>query len=78
MTALRSLIGRRVVSGGTAEALGDVDGALVDPTSRQVTHLYVRHGRSDTFVGWDEIDAVGPDAVMLGADVAAARAGERS
>ena len=70
MTALRSLIGRRVVSGGTAEALGDVDGALVDPTSRQVTHLYVRHGRSDTFVGWDEIDAVGPDAVMLGADVA--------
>ena len=68
MTSLRSLIGRRVVSGGTAEALDDVDGALVDPSSQRVTHLYVRHGRSDTFVGWDEIDAVGPDAVMLGAD----------
>ena len=31
VTALRSLIGRRVVSGGTAEALGDVDGALRRP-----------------------------------------------
>jgi sporulation protein YlmC with PRC-barrel domain len=69
VTALRELIGRRVVSGGTAEALGDIDGALVDATSHQVTHLYVRHGRSDTFVGWNEIDAVGPDAVVLGADV---------
>jgi sporulation protein YlmC with PRC-barrel domain len=69
VTALRSLIGRRVVSGGTAEALGEVDGALVDPSSHLVTHLYVRHGRSDTFVGWDEIDAVGPDAVVLGAEV---------
>jgi sporulation protein YlmC with PRC-barrel domain len=58
------------VSGGTAEAQGEVDGALVDPTSQRITHLYVRHGRSDTFVGWDEVDAVGPDAVMLGADAA--------
>jgi sporulation protein YlmC with PRC-barrel domain len=66
--ALRDLIGRRVVSAGTAEALGEVDGALVDTTTRRVTDLYVRHGRSDTFVGWDDIDAVGPDAVVLGAD----------
>jgi sporulation protein YlmC with PRC-barrel domain len=69
VTALRDLIGRRVVSGGTAEALGEVDGALVDTTTHRVTDLYVRHGRSDTFVGWDEIDAIGPDAVVLGAEV---------
>jgi sporulation protein YlmC with PRC-barrel domain len=70
VTALRDLIGRRVVSGGTAEALGEVDGVLVDTTTRQVTDVYVRHGRSDTFVGWDEIDAIGPDAIVLGAAVA--------
>lgn len=70
MTALRELIGRRVVSGGSAEALGELDGVLVDPSSRRVTDLYVRHGRSDTFVSWDEIDAVGPDAIVLGAEAA--------
>ena len=69
MTALRDLIGRRVVSGGTAEALGEVDGVLVDTATRHVTDVYVRHGRSDTFVSWGEINAIGPDAIVLGAEV---------
>ena len=69
MTAFRELIGRTVVSRSTAEALGEVDGALIDTTTHHVTDLYVRHGRSDTMVAWNEIDAIGPDAVVLRADV---------
>lgn len=69
MTSLRDLVGRRVVSGGTAEALGEVDGVLVDTATRHVTDVYVRHGRSDTFVSWDEINAIGPDAIVVGAEV---------
>jgi sporulation protein YlmC with PRC-barrel domain len=69
MTGLRSLIGRPVVGADSAEALGDVEGVLVDTDARRVTHLYVRHGRSDTIVSWDEIKAIGPDAVVLTTDV---------
>ncbi len=61
--------GRRVVSGETAEDLGEVKSFVVDPTARHIDAIRVSGRRSSAeFVRWSSITAFGVDAVVTAGD----------
>jgi len=65
VTSLRSLLGRPIVASDTAEQVGATEGVVVDPQSRRVVAVHVSGTKGGEFVGWDAVDAVGADAVMV-------------
>ena len=69
---LSELKGRRVVSRATAETLGDVSDLLLSVNPSAVAALTIGKGRKAGHVGWANIVGVGPDAVIVTDDDAAA------
>ncbi|AYA15935.1 hypothetical protein D3X13_06630 [Streptomyces fradiae] len=73
MMLLSQTVGRPVVSSADASRVGTVAGLVVDPEAGRITALRLE----DTKVGgdviaWEDVHAVGPDAVVV-ATAAAAR-----
>ncbi len=60
-----AVAGRQVVSQHSAEALGDVTHVLVDARRHEVSALIVGKGRKALVLDWTNVDALGPDAVMV-------------
>lgn len=65
MTGLKDAVGRSVVARDTAETVGQVRGALVDPAARRIASLQVGKGRGARLVDWPAVTGVGPDAVVV-------------
>jgi len=65
MSSLRALVGQPVIARESADRLGAVDGVVIDPEARRVVAVQLGANKSCRFVGWDEISAIGPDAVMV-------------
>ncbi len=64
--------GRKIVSTGTAETVGKVDGFVVDPRSRTVLALEVKKAASGDVLAWQQVESFGTDAVtVIGADTIA-------
>ena len=69
---LSELKGRRVVSRASAETLGDVTDLLLSVSPSSVSALTIGKGRKAGHIGWANIVGVGPDAVIVNDDDAAA------
>lgn len=65
MIGLRAALGRPVVARDTAETVGDVQGAVVDASTRRVVALQVGKGRKARVADWTSLSGVGPDAVVV-------------
>ncbi len=67
MTAiLTEVLGRRVVASDTAEEIGEVKAVVADRTGRRFTAIHVAgRRRSAELVDWNDITAIGSDAVMV-------------
>lgn len=76
MTSLKDALGRSVVARDTAETLGQLRGAVVDPATRRVVALQVGKGRGARLVDWSALTGVGPDAVVVDTESALREAGE--
>lgn len=62
-------VGRKVVSTGSAETVGKVDGFVVDPESRAVIALALKKTDGGDTLPWSNIVGFGADAVTVsGAD----------
>lgn len=59
------LKGRKVVSTTTADRVGKVDGFLLDPQTRSVVGLHLKKTESGSVVAWNDLAAVGSDAVTV-------------
>ncbi|HUR76070.1 MAG TPA: PRC-barrel domain-containing protein [Sporichthya sp.] len=61
---------RPVVSTGSAETVGRVEGFLIEAEAARITGLRVQADGSSTVLPWDKVAAFGPDAITVtGADV---------
>lgn len=69
---LSELKGRRVVSRASAETLGDVNDLFLTTAPGTVSALQVGKGRKAGTVAWPQIVGIGPDAVVVTDDEAAA------
>ena len=58
--------GRKLVDTSTADTAGKVDGFLLDPATRSVAGLEFKKTASGSVVAWDDLTAVGADAVTVG------------
>jgi sporulation protein YlmC with PRC-barrel domain len=65
MTTLRALLGRAVLTRDTAERVGAADGVVIDPDDRRVVAVQLGTRKSSRFVTWDDIGAIGDDAIMV-------------
>ncbi|MEV5982499.1 PRC-barrel domain-containing protein [Streptomyces sp. NPDC052114] len=72
MTLLSDTVGRPVVSSSDATGIGTVAGLVVDPDEARITALRLEgvKGRGDV-IAWADVDALGPDAVVVAAATAA-------
>ncbi len=60
---------RKVVSTADAEAIGRIEGWLVDPSTHSIAALRLGRVRGDaTLVSWTDIHGFGPDAVTVSGD----------
>ncbi|MGW7088407.1 PRC-barrel domain-containing protein [Streptomyces sp. NPDC054871] len=83
MMLLSQVLGHPVVSAEDARPAGEVAGLGIDPRTRRITELYLRHAKSGgDSVPWSQVRGMGPDAVIIdtGADAAteAGRGGSHS
>jgi uncharacterized protein YrrD len=63
---LREAYGRKVVSTDDAEAIGRVDGFVIDPEQRSLVGLHLaKVGGDRPFVSWTDLQAFGTDAVTV-------------
>jgi len=63
---LREAYGRKVVSTDDAEAVGRLDGFVIDPERRSVVGLHLAKVWGDRpFVSWTDLQAFGNDAVTV-------------
>ncbi len=69
---LSELRGRRVVSRTSAETLGEVSDVLLSANPAAVAALQIGKGRRAGSIGWAQISGIGPDAVVVTDDDAAA------
>ena len=69
---LSELRGRRVVSRTSAETLGAVEDLVLAPNPWAVGALVIGKGRKAQAVSWSQIVGLGPDAVVVAGDDAAA------
>lgn len=65
MIRLRDAMGRTVMARDTAEAVGQLHGAVVDAAARRVLAFQVGKGHKARLVDWPAITGVGPDAVVV-------------
>ena len=65
---LTTTLGEKVVSKGSAETLGSVDGVVIDAARHLITALQVGKGRKAKVVPWDAISGVGTAAVIVERD----------
>jgi uncharacterized protein YrrD len=65
MMRLKEAMGRSVVARDTAETVGQVVGAVVDPASRRIVALQVGKGHKGRLADWTSLTGVGPDAVVV-------------
>lgn len=65
MISLRDAVGKPVIRRETAEQDGVVRSFAIDAKQARVTTLVVAAGRSTRLVDWDDIESVGPDAVIV-------------
>ncbi|CAN5419136.1 hypothetical protein BH09ACT12_BH09ACT12_14690 [soil metagenome] len=59
------LKGRKLVDTSSADSIGKVDGLLLDPASRTVAALEFKKTDHGSVVAWDDLTAVGADAVTV-------------
>ncbi|CAM5704049.1 hypothetical protein SALBM135S_07602 [Streptomyces alboniger] len=70
---LSQTVGRPVVSSADASRVGTVAGLVVDPENRRITALRLEDTKAGgDVIAWEDVHAVGPDAVVV-ATVATAR-----
>ena len=65
MSSLGALVGQPVIARDSAERMGTVDGVVLDPTAHSIVAVQLGAKKSSRFVGWEQINAVGVDAVMV-------------
>jgi sporulation protein YlmC with PRC-barrel domain len=65
MSSLRALLGQPVIARDSADRIGTLDGIIFDPQSRKVVAVQVGSKKSSRFIRWDDISAVGSDAIMV-------------
>lgn len=65
MMLFTQVTGRKVVSTGTAETVGQVAGLVVDPRSHSVVAVAVKRADHGDTVLWTDITAFGIDAVTV-------------
>ena len=65
MIRLREALGRSVVARDTAETIGEVGGAVVDPPSGRILAVQVGKGGKSRLADWAVVSGVGPDAVVV-------------
>ena len=67
MTSILSeVLGRRVVATDTVADLGEVKTLVPNQSGRTIDGIHVSGGkRHPELVNWSDVDAVGPDAVMV-------------
>ena len=65
MTLLRDAIGKPVILRETAEQLGTVRYFAIDAADARVTAVVVAAGRNARVIDWDQIENIGPDAVIV-------------
>ena len=71
------VIGRPVLDLATATTIGRIDDFSVDPAARRATGLHLAKSAAGDWVSWDQITAVGPDAVTIqSAEVVSTHAGD--
>ena len=56
--------GHPVVSSGSAERIGDLEGLVLDASARRVAGLRVGRGRHGRIVPWSAVEGFGADAVI--------------
>jgi sporulation protein YlmC with PRC-barrel domain len=63
---LTELVGRPVLDLATATTIGTVDDAVVDPATRRLVGFDLRKTPGKvSWLGWDQVKAVGADAVTV-------------
>ncbi len=65
MSSLRALLGQPVIARDTADRLGTLDGIVFDPETGRVVAVQLGVHKSSRFIRWDDITAVGSDAIMV-------------
>jgi sporulation protein YlmC with PRC-barrel domain len=65
MSSLRALLGQPVIARDTADRVGTLDGIVLDPETGKVTALQLGVNKSSRFIRWDDISAIGSDAIMV-------------
>jgi len=66
--SFRRAHGRKVISRGSAQALGTVSHLLIDAQRRDVAAVVIGRGKKARLVDWAQVSGFGPDAVMVGDD----------
>jgi sporulation protein YlmC with PRC-barrel domain len=65
MTSLRALLGQPVIARDTADRVGTLDGVVIDPETGKVVAVQLGAKKSSRFIRWDDVSAVGSDAIMI-------------
>ena len=66
MSSFAALKGKPVIAHDSAEQLGSVQSVVVEPEEARVVALLIGGKKSGSeFVSWDDISALGDDAVMV-------------
>ncbi len=65
MTSLRALLGQPVIARDTADRVGTLDGIVLDPETGKVVAVQLGAKKSSRFIRWDDISAIGSDAIMV-------------
>jgi sporulation protein YlmC with PRC-barrel domain len=65
MSSLRALLGQPVIARDTADRVGTLDGIVIHPETRKVVAVQLGANTSSRFIRWDDISAIGSDAIMV-------------
>jgi sporulation protein YlmC with PRC-barrel domain len=65
MTSIRELLGTPVIAKDSAAELGEVEHVLVEDRSIRALHVDGKGASHAGFITWDDIAAVGADAVVV-------------
>lgn len=65
MTRMSDLMGKEVLSRSSAERLGRIVHVAIVAEPPSIEALVVKSGRRSGLVHWNEVDSVGPDAVIV-------------
>jgi sporulation protein YlmC with PRC-barrel domain len=65
VSSLRNAVGKPVILRSTAEQAGKIRAFAIDAASLRVTTLVLKAGRSARLVDWQQIESIGPDAIII-------------